>query len=166
MNGIFNENKLTVVKEYEFKNPLIQNIDSIIDKCYRDCHYKYYHTFQCECVYDPNFTIITNNEIVDFKISDKNLGMYELNKKLSIARQRGYIFNQINNFKIKIYSNISYMNIDYRLKLSITSPLFYNFFKSIARNHDYIQTHCNDINNSFHVACRLWYSYNNQGILT
>ena len=75
MNGITNENKLTVVKEYEFKNPLIQNIDSIIDECYRDCHYKYYHTFECECVYDLNFTNITNNEIVNFKISDKNLGM-------------------------------------------------------------------------------------------
>ena len=45
MNGIFNENKLTVVKEYEFDNPLIQNIDSIISKFYKDCHYKYYHTF-------------------------------------------------------------------------------------------------------------------------
>ena len=101
MNGIINENKLTVVKEYEFKNPLIQNIDSIIDKCYRDCHNNYYHTFECECVYDLNFTNITTNEIVNFKISDKNLGMYELNKTLSIARQRGYIFNQINNFKIK-----------------------------------------------------------------
>ena len=101
MNGIINENKLTVVKEYEFENPLIQNIYSIIDKCYRGCHYKYYHTFEHECVYDLNFPNITNNEIVNFKISDKNLGMYELNKKLSIARQRGYIVNQINNFKIK-----------------------------------------------------------------
>ena len=166
MNGIINENKLTVVKDYEFENPLIQNIDSIIDKCYRDCHYKYYHTFECECVYDLNFTNITNNEIVNFKISDKNLGMYELNKKLSIARQRGYIFNQINNFKIKIYSNISYMNIDYRLKLSKTSPLYYNFFRNLAHNYNYIQTHCNDIHNRFQFACRQWYKHNNPGILT
>ena len=27
-------------------------------------------------------------------------------------------------------------------------------------------THCNDINNPFHFACRQWYSYNNPGILT
>ena len=33
MNGLMNDNQLTVVKEYEFENPLIQNIDSIIDKC-------------------------------------------------------------------------------------------------------------------------------------
>ena len=35
------------------------------------------------------------------------MGVYELNKKLAIARENGYIFNQINNFKIKIYSNLS-----------------------------------------------------------
>ena len=33
MNGRINENKLTVVKQYEFNNPLIQNTAYIIDKC-------------------------------------------------------------------------------------------------------------------------------------
>ena len=155
MNGIINENKLSIVKEYEFDNPLIQNIDSIIDKCYRDCHYKYYQTFEYECVYNLNFTNITNNKTVNFTISDKNLGLYELNKKLALARERGFIFNQINNFK-KNYSNISNINIDYRLRLSKTSPLYYDFFRKLACNYNYIQTHCNDINNSFHIACRLW----------
>ena len=51
MNGIMNENQLTVVKEYEFDNPLIQNIDSIIDKCYKDCHQNYFHTFNYVCEY-------------------------------------------------------------------------------------------------------------------
>ena len=37
MNGIINQNESTVVKEYEYENILIQNIDSIINKCYRDC---------------------------------------------------------------------------------------------------------------------------------
>ena len=27
-------------------------------------------------------------------ISDKSLGLYDLNKKLTVARQRGHIFNQ------------------------------------------------------------------------
>ena len=98
MNGIINENKLTVVKKYEFNNPFIQNIDSIIDNCYRDCYKKYYHTFKYECVYDLNFTNDTNNESVNFTISDKSMGMYELNKKLSPARERCFLFNQINNF--------------------------------------------------------------------
>ena len=151
MNGIINKDKLTIVKEYEFENPLIQNIDSIIDKCYRDFHNNYYHTFEYECVYDLNFT----NDI-NFTFSGKNPSVYELNKKLTLARQRGLKFNQLNNFKIKIYSNISYMNIDYRLKLSQTPPLYYNFFRKIAYNRDYIQTHCNDINNPFHFACRQW----------
>ena len=31
-------NQLTIVQEYEFDKPLIQKIDSILDKCYRDCH--------------------------------------------------------------------------------------------------------------------------------
>ena len=165
MNGIINENKLTVVKEYEFENPLIQNIDSIIDKCYRDCHNNYYHTFEYECVYNLNFTNINNNETVNFTISDKESTMYELNKKLALALERGFNFNQINNFTKKIYSNISYMNIDYRLRLSKTSPLYYNFFRKIAHNYNYIQTHCNDIHN-IQFACRQWYKHNNPGILT
>ena len=32
---------------------------------------------------------------------------------------------------------------------------------SILHNRDYIQTHCNDRRNTFHFACRQWYSYNN-----
>ena len=71
MSGIMNENELTIVKEYEFNNPLIQNIDSIIDNSIRDCHNKYFHTFDHICEYDLNFTNITNNETVTFTISDK-----------------------------------------------------------------------------------------------
>ena len=126
MNGIINENKLTVVKEYEFDNPLIQNIDSIINKCYRDCHNKYFHTIEYECVYDLNFTNITNNESVTLTRSDKNLGLYELNKKLTLARERGFIFNQINKLKIKIYSNLSFINIHYHLRLG-APPLHRQF---------------------------------------
>ena len=39
--------------------------------------------------------------------------------------------------------------------------LFCNFFKILSQNPDYIQTHCNDRRNPFHIACRHWYSYNN-----
>ena len=159
MNGETNEND--IVREYEFDNPPIQNIDSLIDNSIRDCNYKYFHTFDHICEYDLNFTNITNNESVNFTISDKSMGMYELNKKLSLARERGFKFNPTNNFKIKIYSNLLNINIDYRLRLSKTSPLYYQFFRKLACNHDYIPTHCNDINSPFHIACRQWYSYNN-----
>ena len=74
---------------------------SIIDNSIRECHNKYFHTFDLICEYDLNFTIITNNETVNFTLSDKSMGVYELNKKLTLDRQRGFKFNQINNFKIK-----------------------------------------------------------------
>ena len=93
------------------------------------------------------------------------MGMYELNKKLSIARGNGFIFNRINKLTIKIYSNLSNINIHYHLRLG-ASPLHRQFFIKISHNHDYIQTYCNDRRNSFHFACRQWFSYNNPGILT
>ena len=166
MNEVMNANQLTVVvKEYEFDNAPIQKIDSLIDDSIRDCHHKYFHTFDHICEYDLNFTNITNNEIVNFTISDKSLNLYELNKKLTIARERGFSFNQINKLTIKIYSNLSNINIQYHLRLG-ASPLHRQFFKKISHNRDYIQTHCNDRRNPFHFACRQWYSYNNPGILT
>ena len=117
MGGIINGIELTVVKEYEYDNILIQNIDSIINKCYRDCYYKYFHTFSYECVYDINFRNKTNNEIVTLTFSGRNLGMYEINKKLTLAKQRGFNFKQINKLTIKILSNLSYINIHYHLRL-------------------------------------------------
>ena len=163
MNGITKEN--VIVKEYEIDNPLFQKIDSIIDNCIRDCHKKYFHTFDHICEYNLNFTNITNNETVNFTISDEIMGMYELNKILTIARENGFIFNQINKLTIKIYSNLSNINIHYHLRLG-APPLHRQFFIKLSKNHDYIQTHCNNHRNTFHFACRQWYSYNNPGILT
>ena len=160
-----NENEIYVVREYNFDNPPITKIDSIIDNCIRDCHNKYFHTFDHICEYNLNFTNITNNETVIFLISDKSLGMYELNKKLTIARENGFIFNQINKLTIKILSNFSHINIHYHLRLG-APPLHRQFFMKLLKNRDYIQTHCNDRRNTFHFACRQWYSYNNPGILT
>ena len=165
MNALINENELKLVKEYKIDNPLIQNINSIISKCYRDCHNKYFHTFDFICEYNLNFTNFTNNESVNFTISDKNMGMYELNQKLSISRKRGFKFNQIHKLTIKIYSNLQNINIHYHLKLG-APPLHRQFFIKLLKNRDYIETHCNDINNPFHFACRQWYEYKNQGILT
>ena len=165
MGGIINESELKLVKEYKIDNPLIQNINSIISKSYRDCHNKYFHTFDFICEYNLNFTNITNNESVNFTISDKNMGMYELNQKLSLSRKRGFIFNQINKLTIKIYSKHSNINIHYHLKLG-APPLHRQFFIKLLKNPDYIQTHCNNQRNPFHFACRQWYEYKNQGILT
>ena len=162
MNGITKEN--VIVKEYEYDKPLIQKIDSIIDNCIRDCHNKYFHTFDHICEYDLNFTNTTNNETVNFTISDKSMGMYELNTKLTIARENGFIFNQINKLTIKIYSNLSHINIHYHLRLG-TSPMHRQFFIKISKNHNYIQTFCNDRRNPFDFALRQWFSYNNPQIM-
>ena len=44
-----NEIESYLVKEYNFVNPLIKKIDSIIDNSIRDCHNKYFHTFDHIC---------------------------------------------------------------------------------------------------------------------
>ena len=157
MDGIMNDHQLSIVKQYELDNPLIQKIDSIIDNCIRDCHNEYFHTYDHICEYKLNFTNITNNETVNFTISDKSIGMYELNKKLTIACGNGLIFNQMKKLTLKIYSNLSHINIHNHLRLD-SPPLHRQFFIKIPQNHDYIQTYCNDKRSSFHFACRQWYS--------
>ena len=98
-----NENELYVVHEYEFENPLITKIYSIIHSCYRDCHYKYFHTFKYDCINDIKLTNMTNNETIHLTVSDKSMNLYELNKKLKVARHNGFIFNQINKLTIKFF---------------------------------------------------------------
>ena len=73
-------NENFIVKKYDFDEPHIQKIDSITDNCIRDCHHKHFHTFDHTCEYDLNFTNTDNNETVNFTISDKSMGSYELNK--------------------------------------------------------------------------------------
>ena len=126
---------------------------------------KFFHTFDHICEYKLNFTNIANNETVNFTISDKRMVSYELNKKLTVARGNGFEFNQIKNFKIKIYSNLLNTNILYHLRLG-SSPLYHQFFIKVSQNHNYIQTHCNNHRNTFNFACRQWYLYNNPGIIT
>ena len=157
MNGIFNEN--VIVKEFEFNNPLIQKIDSLIDYSIRDCHKKFFHNSEHICVYDINFTIITKNETGKVTISDKIKGLYDLNKKLTVARGNDFKFNHIYKLTIKIYSHLSHINIQYHLKLRI--PIMHrHFFRKLSQNPEYIQTHCNNRNTPFHFACRKWYLYN------
>ena len=97
MNGLLNEN--VFVKEYDFKKPHIKKIDSVIDNCIRDCHHKNFLTFDHICEYDNQLTNITDNETVNFPISQKSMASYELNKNLTVARGNGYIINQIKSFK-------------------------------------------------------------------
>ena len=71
MDGITNKNQLAIFEEYEFNNPLIQKIDSRIDISKRDCHNKYFHTFDHLSGYDLSFTNNTDNETVSFQFPIK-----------------------------------------------------------------------------------------------
>ena len=102
MHGIMNENQLTIFKDYEFDKSLIQKIDSKTDKSLRDCHKIYFPTIEYICEDAIKLTIITNNEAIDITIFDKRIGLFELSKKLTVARQKTYIFIQkkTNNKKL------------------------------------------------------------------
>ena len=80
MNGLFNENQLAMVKEYDFDESPFHKIDFIIDICFRDCHDKYFHTFENKCVYNIKLTNIGYNDIVNSTNADKSMGLYELKK--------------------------------------------------------------------------------------
>ena len=74
-------------------------------------------------------------------------------KQIKNARQIGFIFNQINDLTIKIYSNLSNMNIRYYLNLRI--PIMRRqVLKRLSQNLDYVKTHCTDRNNLFHFSIR------------
>ena len=92
------------MKEYKFDNPLITEVDSIIDKGFRDCLKSYFHKFKYYCICDNKLTNITDNELFNLTISVKSMNLYELKRKLKNARQNEFIFNQINKLTIKICS--------------------------------------------------------------
>ena len=135
MDGIINKNKLLVVKEYEFDKKDIHEIDYLLNDVIKDCRRNYFHTFEYKIIYDINFTNISNNEEVNLIITHKSMEfkteLYGLNKKIKNARRNGFIFNQINNFKIKILSNLSNINIHYHLRLG-APPLHRQFFIKIS----------------------------------
>ena len=81
------------------------------------------------------------------------MNLYELNKKLKLARQRGSRFLEITELTIQIYSHQRYTNISYYLKHQI--PILHRqFFKVLSDHRDYVQTNCNDRNIPFHFACQ------------
>ena len=87
------------------------------------------------------------------------MNLYELNRKLKIAKQNGFIFSQINKLTMKIYSHL-YINKIYYLKFKI--PMCHRqFFRIISQNREYKNNFCNDLYNLFHFACRNWDLYNN-----
>ena len=150
-----NENEIYVVKDYKFDNPLITERDSIMDKCFRDCYNNYFHNFNYRCIYNNKLKNITNKEINILPISDKSMHLSGLNKKITVARERGIRFLNINKLTIKINSHIRCKSISFYLKFPI--PMCQGqFFRVITQNRDYVEHFCNDSNNPFHFACQKW----------
>ena len=147
------EKEIYAVREYKFDDPIITEIDSILDECLRDCHICFFHNFKYECIYDIKLTNITNNEIFNLTISDKCMNLYELNEKLTVARQNGFIFIQMNKLTIKFYSQLRYINISYYLKSQILM-CHRQFFRVISRNRDYVENFCNNVEKPFRFACQ------------
>ena len=88
-----NENELYLVKQYKFDNPTITEIDSILVKCFRDCHDKYFHKFKVEYLYDFKLINVINYKTIILTIIRKSMDLYDLNKKLEVARQIGFEFD-------------------------------------------------------------------------
>ena len=150
-------NESIIVKEYDFLKPDIHDIDYLLDDVIEDCRNKYFHTFEYRLVYDVKFPNISNNEEVNFTITHESTEIktefYGLNIKIRNARGNGFIFNQKNKLTIKIYTNLSNINIHYYLKLRI--PICHRqFFKKLSQNPEYVKNFCTDLYNPFHFACR------------
>ena len=65
------------------------------------------------------------------------MNLYEMNIKLTVARQNAFIFNQKNNLTIKFYSHLRYINLKYYLKSQI--PMCRRqFFRVISQNRDFV----------------------------
>ena len=157
MNGILNES--TVVKEHDFNEPDIQEIDYLLDDIIKDCRTKFFHTFEDTLVYDIEFTISSKNEEINFTITHRSMELktefFGLNKKFKNARRNGFVFDQINKLTIKSYSHLSNINIRYYPKFPV--PMLHRkFFRIPSQIREYV-THCNDLYNFFQFACRKWY---------
>ena len=132
-----NENHISIIKKYEYINPNIQEIDYILDNCIKDCYNKYFQPIRNICLY---------NNTINLSISDKYLTMIELNKKLTIARERGYVFNRINRLTIKIYNNLSQTNIHYYYKFRCPI-LIRQILKIISRDPESVRKFSNVYHN-------------------
>ena len=83
------------------------------------------------------------------------MDLYGLIKNLRVARQNGFVYDQITKLTMKFRSHFPYINISYYQKSKI--PMSHRqFFKVISQNLDYVENFCDDLDNPFHFAIREW----------
>ena len=134
------EKYTVVVEECLFIRPHINRIDNISNNCARGCYKNYFHTFIFECLYEIH---MINGDFVIGRMSDEK---FEKN-----ALEDGFI----RKLAIKIYSNLSNVNICFHLEFRIPK-LHRQCSRIISQNREYVKIHCNDLRNPFHFACRRW----------
>ena len=82
-------------------------------------------------------------DIFNLTIADKFTKLNE-KKKTKNSSTKCFIFNQINKLTIKIYSNLSNVNIRYNLKFPIPT-MHTQIFEILSQNPEYVKTHCFDL---------------------
>ena len=61
------------------------------DSCFKD-----FHIFKYNCMYDFELTSFRKIEINTSTIGRRIMNLHDINQKLTVARQNGFVFNQIN----------------------------------------------------------------------
>ena len=78
------------------------------------------------------------------------MNLYDLNKKLKVARQSVFLFNQLNKLTMIFFSHLRYINKTY---INFRIPMCHRqFFRVFLQNRECINIFCNDMENPFHFA--------------
>ena len=152
-----------LVREYEFNNPDINNLDSIFKNLYQKCKDKFFYKFNRSCEYSLQFTDIRKNKLVNKKVKIiycRTEVLKYLVGKTVIASSKNFVFNHIDKLTIKFTALFTDIKIFHYLQQS-TPCIVREFFKKRAHNEDYVVNFCNNVYNLFHRMCMRWYHYNN-----
>ena len=105
----------TVVREYEFIKPKIDEVKFILNDTNKDCSKKYFPSFEYRCVHDVKILNMENNGeyiltvfIGYMKFTSQFNG---LNKKFITALKTGFTFGEIVKITIGIDSSLSNINV-------------------------------------------------------
>ena len=98
MDGIKNENHLTIVKEYEFDKSDIHEMDCLLDDIIKECRERFFHTLEYRLVYDIQATKFSNIEEVNFTITHRSMEFktecYFLKKKSKMLEKMVLYLNK------------------------------------------------------------------------
>ena len=85
------------------------------------------------------------------------MNLYGLSKKLTVARQNGFVFNRINKLVLEKYSHQRYINISYYLESQIPR-CHRQCFRVFSQHRENVELFRNDMENFFEFACQKWFN--------